>query len=418
MSQLIIRILIIFGIFLLIDIYTFQAVKTAFNNRAWSNYFYWGLTALILFYMVYALSTFDRAAGPNKVVNVFMGIMILTYVPKLFVVIFLFSEDMIRVLQGSITWISDLLNFNNTSPERSQYIPSRRAFVSQVGLALAAIPLSSIVYGIWKGKYNYRVIRQVLHFDDLPDAFDGFTIAQVSDIHSGSFDNKEKIEYGVDLLNDQNPDLVLFTGDLVNNKADEMEPWIKTFGRLKGKHGQFSILGNHDYGDYISWESARAKEANMQRLYQVHEEIGFKLMRNENHHIEKDGQRIALLGVENWGKPPFPQHGDIKQAMNGVDANAFKILMSHDPSHFDEEVKHVDEKIHLTLSGHTHGMQFGIEIPGLIKWSPVKYRYPKWAGLYEDLGRYLYVNRGFGYLAFPGRVGIWPEITLIELRKA
>jgi predicted MPP superfamily phosphohydrolase len=339
-------------------------------------------------------------------------------VPKLFVVIFLFSEDMIRVLQGSITWISDLLNFNNTSPERSQYIPSRRAFVSQVGLALAAIPLSSIVYGIWKGKYNYRVIRQVLHFDDLPDAFDGFTIAQVSDIHSGSFDNKEKIEYGVDLLNDQNPDLVLFTGDLVNNKADEMEPWIKTFGRLKGKHGQFSILGNHDYGDYISWESARAKEANMQRLYQVHEEIGFKLMRNENHHIEKDGQRIALLGVENWGKPPFPQHGDIKQAMNGVDANAFKILMSHDPSHFDEEVKHVDEKIHLTLSGHTHGMQFGIEIPGLIKWSPVKYRYPKWAGLYEDLGRYLYVNRGFGYLAFPGRVGIWPEITLIELRKA
>lgn len=418
MSQLIIRILLIFGIFALIDIYTFQAIKTAFNNRGWSNYFYWGLTVLVLFYMAYALTTFDRAAGPNKVVNVFMGIMILTYVPKLFVVIFLFSEDMIRVLQGSITWLSDFLNISNSNPNRAEYIPSRRAFVSQVGLALAAIPLTSIVYGMWKGKYDYRVIRQVLHFDDLPDAFDGFTIAQLSDIHSGSFDNKERIEYGIALLNDQNPDLVLFTGDLVNNKAEEMEPWIESFSRLRAKYGKYSILGNHDYGDYISWPSAQAKIDNMQRLYQVHEELGFKLMRNAHEHIEKDGQQIALLGVENWGKPPFPQHGDLKKALAGVDENAFKILMSHDPSHFDEEVKHQPEKIHLTLSGHTHGMQFGIEVPGLIKWSPVKYRYPKWAGLYEDLGRYLYVNRGFGYLAFPGRVGIWPEITLIELRKS
>ena len=204
----------------------------------------------------------------------------------------------------------------------------------------------------------------------------------------------------------------------MNNKAEEMEPWIKSFSRLKGKYGQYSILGNHDYGDYISWDSAEHKQANMNRLYEIHEELGFTLMRNENTHIEKDGERIALLGVENWGKPPFPQHGDLKKTMAGVDANAFKVLMSHDPSHFDEEVKHQEEKIHLTLSGHTHGMQFGIEIPGWIKWSPVKYRYPKWAGLYEDLGRYLYVNRGFGYLAFPGRVGIWPEITLIELKKA
>jgi predicted MPP superfamily phosphohydrolase len=418
MSQLVIRILLIFGIFLLIDIYSFQAVKAAFNNRAWPNYFYWGLTLLVLFYMIYALTTFDRAAGPNKVVNVFMGIMILTYVPKLFVVIFLFSEDMIRVLLGSVTWIADLLNFNNTTPERAQYIPSRRAFISQVGLALAAIPLSGILYGMWRGKYDFRVIKQTLYFDDLPDAFDGFTIAQISDVHSGSFDNLEKIEYGIDLLNEQNPDLVLFTGDLVNNKAEEMEPWIKSFSRLKGKYGQYSILGNHDYGDYISWDSAEHKQANMNRLYEIHEELGFTLMRNENTHIEKDGERIALLGVENWGKPPFPQHGDLKKTMAGVDANAFKVLMSHDPSHFDEEVKHQEEKIHLTLSGHTHGMQFGIEIPGWIKWSPVKYRYPKWAGLYEDLGRYLYVNRGFGYLAFPGRVGIWPEITLIELKKA
>jgi predicted MPP superfamily phosphohydrolase len=418
MTTLIIRVLMIFGIFILIDIYTYQAVRTAFKNMPLANYFYWGLTAIILFYMAYALTTFDRAAGPNKVVNVFMGLMILTYVPKLFVIIFLFSEDMIRVLQGSITWIADFFNLGSTNPERNTYIPSRRAFVSQMGLALAAIPLSGILYGIWKGKYNYRVVKQTLFFDDLPAAFDGFTILQLSDIHSGSFDNKEKIAYGVSLANDQNPDLLLFTGDLVNNTADEMDPWIETFSKLKAKYGKFSTLGNHDYGDYITWPSATAKVENMKRLEEVHKELGFTLMNNTSQRIEKDGESIEIIGIENWGKPPFPQYGDLKKATANIDPDAFKILMSHDPSHFDEQVKSYPKKIHLTLSGHTHGMQFGIEIPGLIKWSPVKYRYPKWAGLYEEMGRYLYVNRGFGYLAFPGRVGIWPEITLIELKKA
>lgn len=418
MTQLIIRIVLIFGIFILIDVYSYQAVRTAFKNTPIANYFYWGLTAIILFYMVYALTTFDRAAGPNKVVNVFMGLMILTYVPKLFVIIFLFSEDLIRVLQGSITWLAEFLNVGSTNPERSEYIPSRRAFVSQMGLLLAAIPLSSIVYGIWRGKYNFRVIKQTLFFDDLPAAFDGFTIAQLSDIHSGSFDNLEKIAYGVSLVNDQKPDLLLFTGDLVNNKAEEMEPWIETFAAMSAKYGKFSILGNHDYGDYITWASAQEKAANMTRLEEIHQELGFTLMNNTSQRIEKDGQFIEIIGIENWGKPPFPQHGDLKKATATVAADSFKILMSHDPSHFDAEVKQFPKKIHLTLSGHTHGMQFGIEIPGLIKWSPVKYRYPKWAGLYEEMGRYLYVNRGFGYLAFPGRVGIWPEITLIELKKA
>ncbi len=418
MTQLIIRIVLIFGIFILIDIYSYQAVRTAFKNTPIANYFYWGLTAVILFYMVFALTTFDRAAGPNKVVNVFMGLMILTYVPKLFVIIFLFSEDLIRVLQGSITWLAEFLNVGSTNPERSEYIPSRRAFVSQMGLLLAAIPLSSIVYGIWQGKYNFRVIKQTLFFDDLPAAFDGFTIAQLSDIHSGSFDNVEKIAYGVSLVNEQKPDLLLFTGDLVNNKAEEMEPWIETFAVMKAKYGKFSILGNHDYGDYITWASAQEKAANMARLEEIHKELGFSLMNNKSQRIEKDGQFIEIIGVENWGKPPFPQHGDLNKATATVAADSFKILMSHDPSHFDAEVKQFAKKIHLTLSGHTHGMQFGIEIPGLIKWSPVKYRYPKWAGLYEEMGRYLYVNRGFGYLAFPGRVGIWPEITLIELKKA
>jgi predicted MPP superfamily phosphohydrolase len=418
MSQLIFRVVLIFAIFILIDIYTFQAIKTAFRNHGFANFFYWGLTLLVLLYMMYALTTFDRAAGPNKVVNVFMGLMVLTYVPKLFVVIFLFSEDIIRVLQGSITWLADFINFNEGNPNRSTYIPSRRAFVSKAGLMLAAIPLTSIFYGMWKGKYNYRVIKQTLFFDDLPADFDGFTLAHISDIHSGSFDDTNKIAYGIDLLNDQNPDVVLFTGDLVNNKAEEMEPWIETFARIKSKHGKFSVLGNHDYGDYITWDSAQHKDANMHRLQQIHQELGFDLLNNRNQRIEKNGSHINILGVENWGLPPFPQRGDLKKATQNVEEKSFNILLSHDPSHFDAEVKSHDKKIHLTLSGHTHGMQFGIEIPGIIKWSPVKYRYPKWAGLYEEFGRYLYVNRGFGFLAFPGRVGIWPEITLIELRKS
>lgn len=323
-----------------------------------------------------------------------------------------------RLLQGSITWIADFFDFNARDVKRSEYIPSRRAFVSKVGLLLAAIPFSSIVYGIWKGKYNYRVIKQTLFFDDLPEAFDGFLVAQLSDIHAGSFDNREKIEYGVDLANAQNPDLLLFTGDLVNNKAVEMHPWIDVFGKLKAKHGKYSTLGNHDYGDYISWPNEQAKANNMKHLEEIHKQIGFELLNNRTVSIEKDGEKLHIVGVENWGKPPFPQHGDLNKATADLGKDDFKILMSHDPSHFDGEVKSYDKKIHLTLSGHTHGMQFGIEIPGLIRWSPVKYRYPKWAGLYEEMGRYLYVNRGFGYLAFPGRVGIWPEVTLIELKKA
>jgi predicted MPP superfamily phosphohydrolase len=274
------------------------------------------------------------------------------------------------------------------------------------------------------GKYRYRVVNHTLEFDDLPAAFDGFTITQISDIHSGSFDNKKKLEYGIDLINKQESDVILFTGDLVNNQAKEMEPWIESFKKLKAPMGKYSILGNHDYGDYMTWPSQEAKEANMQRLYEIHEELGFRLLRNESVKLQKlalsgveaAGASIDLLGVENWGKG-FGQYGDLKKTAANLSDQSFKILMSHDPSHFDEEVKKFSQFIHLTLSGHTHGMQFGIEIQGFIKWSPASLRYPKWAGLYEELGRYLYVNRGFGFLAFPGRVGIWPEITVLKLKR-
>jgi len=274
----------------------------------------------------------------------------------------------------------------------------------------------SLLYGMYKGKYNFKVLKYILHFEDLPDAFDGYKITQISDIHSGSFDNKEKIEYAVDLVNEQHSDVIFFTGDLVNNKAEEMIPWMDTFSRLKAKDGIFSILGNHDYGDYVRWESEEAKTQNLIDLAEVHREIGFDLLMNESRFLEKDGQRIAIVGVENWGRG-FKQKGDLAKAARNIDANDFKILMSHDPTHWEQQVIEDDYHYHLTLSGHTHGMQFGIEIPGWIKWSPVKWRYKYWAGIYKEKGQYINVNRGLGFIAYPGRVGIWPEITVIELKK-
>ena len=268
------------------------------------------------------------------------------------------------------------------------------------------------------GKYNFKVIKQVLSFDDLPEEFDGVTITQISDIHSGSFDNPEKIQYAIDLINKQNSDIVLFTGDIVNTHATEMHPWIETFKKIHNPNlGKFSVLGNHDYGEYVSWPTKAEKQQNFEDIKDLHRQIDFKLLLNEHVKIKKGASEIALVGVENWGVK-FKQAGDLKKASEGLSKNDFKILMSHDPSHWEYEVKEHPNHYHLTLSGHTHGLQFGIEIPGVIKWSPVQYIYKQWAGLYENMGRFIYVNRGFGFHAYPGRVGIMPEITVIELKKS
>ncbi len=267
------------------------------------------------------------------------------------------------------------------------------------------------------GKYNYKVIRQTLFFPDLPDAFDGFKVTQISDIHSGSFDNEEKIKYAIDLINEQESDLLLFTGDIVNAKADEMHPWISVFSGIKNHgYGKYSILGNHDYGAYLDWKSEKAKADNFEAIKDLHRQIDFKLLLNENVKIKKGNDEIALIGVENWGRH-FGEYGDINKASENVAETDFKILMSHDPSHWEYIIKQHPKNIQLTLSGHTHGMQFGIEIPGFFKWSLAQYMYKQWAGLYEEFGRYIYVNRGFGFHAYPGRVGIMPEITVFELKK-
>jgi predicted MPP superfamily phosphohydrolase len=282
-------------------------------------------------------------------------------------------------------------------------------------LFIAGLLVLVFIYGMVRGKYAYRVLKHTLYFEDLPQSFDGFTITQISDVHSGSFTNAQAVQRGINMIKAQQSDVFVFTGDLVNNKAEEIKPWIKHFSQIKAPFGQYSILGNHDYGDYVNWESDLSKQKNLELLKTYHKDLGYKLLLDEHVEIHKGADKIILAGVENWGIG-FGQRGDLKKALSGTSANDFKILLSHDPSHWEAEVIKYSSKIHLTLSGHTHGMQFGIEALG-IKWSPVKYRYKHWAGIKYLNGMYLNVNRGFGFIGFSGRVGIWPEITVIELKR-
>lgn len=398
------RWVIFISIILFIDFYAFQGLKTLGKNKIW-YLFYWLISIAILTNFVYQLNTFDRSLGLSKSLMMSFALLVLSVVPKFITLIVLLGEDVFRMVKAGGTYFS-------SSPS---YLPERRVFISKMALGLAAIPFASIIYGVIKGKYNYKVIQHTLFFDDLPTAFDGFTITQISDIHSGSFDSPEKITYGIDLINEQQSDVILFTGDIVNNVAEEMDDYIPYFKKLKAKHGKYSVLGNHDYGEYVRWKSAEEKEINFQAIKDIHPKIGFNLLLNQNIYLEKGNEKIALIGVENWGTR-FKKAGDLQKASEGIKKEDFKILMSHDPSHWEAEVKQHENKYHLTLSGHTHGMQFGIEIPG-IKWSPVQYIYKHWAGIYEEFGRVINVNRGFGFLAFPGRVGIWPEITVITLKR-
>ena len=281
---------------------------------------------------------------------------------------------------------------------------------------LMLLTIFLFVYGMIFGKYNYKVIRHTLYFDNLPDSFDGFKLVQISDVHAGSLNNPKAIQRGISLINAQKADLFVFTGDLVNNKAEEIKPWLSYFSQIKAPYGQFSVLGNHDYGDYIKWDTAGdEKGKNLAQLKTYHQELGFRLLLDEHVHLNKNNEHIVLAGVENWGIG-FGERGDLRKAMAGTTADEFKILLSHDPTHWEAQVKNFVPKIQLTLAGHTHGMQFGLEAFG-IKWSPVKYRYKHWAGIKTENGSVININRGFGFIGFSGRIGIWPEITVIELKK-
>jgi uncharacterized protein len=408
-TQMIFRFLFLFVFLFIFELYAYQVFKTLIKTK-WLLVLYVIASFLSLAFIVYSVSKYDPSVGQTQKSLFTIGLMLLIYIPKSVLCATMFTEDIYRIFKGITTYFT---NYNADA----DFLPSRRKFVSQIGLGLAAIPFLSLIYGITIGKYNFKVIKQNIFFPDLPDAFDGFTITHISDIHSGSFDKPEKINYAVDLINEQASDILLFTGDIVNAKAEEMHPWLDTFNRLtKPKHGKFSILGNHDYGAYLEWKSEKAREENFKEIKELHQQIDFKLLLNEHIKIKKGDDEIAIVGVENWGKH-FGQMGDVVKATKGISDSEFKILMSHDPSHWEEEVKNHTKNFQLTLSGHTHGMQFGIEIPGFFKWSLAQYVYKQWAGLYEHMGRYIYVNRGFGFHAYPGRVGIMPEITVIRLKK-
>ena len=396
-------------IFTLVEYYSFQTIKTVTRSKVFLAIYVITSLAFIA-YLFYFFFTHERGQGQNRQTLWTMGFFLLIYLPKIILTIVLLSEDVFRLFQGTIThFMGDV--------KSTSFLPERRKFISQIALGLAAIPFTSLLYGITIGKYNFKVKKKTLFFPDLPESFNGTTITQISDIHSGSFDDQEKIEYAINLINEQQSDLVLFTGDIVNTHAKEMHPWVDVFKKIHNPLlGKYSVLGNHDYGEYFHWNSQEEKDANFEAIKDLHRQIDFKLLLNENVELKRGADSIRLIGVENWGMH-FKKAGDLAKASEGVSKEDFKILMSHDPSHWENEVKHHEDNYHLTLSGHTHGFQFGIEIPGWIKWSPVQYVYKQWAGLYENLGRYVYVNRGFGFHAYPGRVGIMPEITVIELKK-
>ncbi|OOG19052.1 phosphohydrolase [Sphingobacterium sp. CZ-UAM] len=389
------RLLLIFMLFVVADVYFFQAFTTVIHT-AFLHKVYWYLDLLLLIGVFALIVLRQQGKDIQQLAGNLVTSFLIVFIPKLPAFPILLTEDLFRVLQ----------NF-----------PPRNTYLSEFVLALALVMVLIIAFGLTRGRYLYRVREEVLSFSDLPDAFDGFKITQISDIHSGSLSNIKAVRKGIALANAQQSDLLLFTGDLVNNKAAEMESWISDFTSLKAPFGKFSVLGNHDYGDYTAWDSAASKASNLVRLKQIHQEMGFKLLLNESITIQKKGSSIALIGVENWGKGGFHQYGDLNKATSGLSTDSFNILMSHDPSHWDHVTLDHDKHVHLTLAGHTHGMQFGIELFGF-KWSPIQYFYEQWAGLYQKQGKYLYVNRGFGYHGFKGRIGVWPEITVITLKKS
>jgi len=375
------------------DMYFFQAVSTLTANPfiLWA---YWLVDFMIAAGFIFLVTQGRGAAKSQGLIASLMALTLLVFIPKIFAMPVLLAEDITRLFR---------------------HFPPRGIWVSELAVFIAAIPFFSLMYGMTGGRHRYKVHRVTLKFPDLPEAFDGFTITQLSDIHAGSFSSRKGVEKGIAMVNRQQSDMILFTGDLVNNKATEMDPWKDTFAQLQARHGKYSVLGNHDYGDYTHWESEAAKAENLVNLKGVHKEIGFKLLLNDAVEISKDGQAIKLIGVENWGKGGFHKYGSLTKATANVADDDFKILMSHDPSHWEAKTLEHEKHINLALAGHTHGMQFGIELFGF-QWSPVKYVYPQWAGLYERNGKYLYVNRGFGFLGFKGRLGIWPEITVITLK--
>ena len=396
--------LIFAALFFLLSAYALSGLQTI-AHQPFVPLLFWLIIGSSISALLYALQGM-RSRGMGGFFKIATHAFLILFVSELLFILVIFSGDLYRGIAGVFQLT---VNHQFLAPHRNPYL---------VGIAatIFLLMVSLFIYGMVKGKYAYRVIRHTLTFNDLPEAFDGFTLTQISDVHAGSFTNAKAVQKGIDLINAQDSDLFVFTGDLVNNKAEEIKPWIGHFSQIRARFGQFSVLGNHDYGDYVKWDTELEKQANLAQLKRYHADLGFRLLLDEHVKLKKDGQEIVLAGIENWGLG-FGERGDLNKALLGTKATDFKILLSHDPSHWEAQVKDNDANIHLSLAGHTHGMQFGIEAFGL-KWSPVKLRYKHWAGIKRVGNRVLNVNRGFGFLGFSGRVGIWPEITVITLNRA
>ncbi len=400
---------------LCIDLYSFQAIKTICQNlengpRKLVYSIFWIITGLAVIMVI--TSMFRHFITWPKAIRVYLtGFLMIIYVCKLIIVIFLLTDDLIRLGK----WIYSLFSTKKEiiAPEHPQI--TRSLFISQTALVVAAVPFAALVYGMIFGAFDYNIKRLKLAFANLPKSFNGLKILQISDIHIGSFVESKHLQKAVDMINAEKADIILFTGDMVNSKTEEVFPYVDVLKQIKAQMGIFCSLGNHDYGDYYQWDSKEEKVNNLAQLFEVYEKMGWDLLTNENRIITKNGESIAIAGCENWGASArFPKYGDLAKTTQNIGNIPFTVLMSHDPSHWDAQVLNNPHKIDLMLAGHTHGMQFGVDTK-LIKWSPVQYFYKEWAGLYRKGNQYLYVNRGLGFIGYPGRAGIRPEITIIEL---
>ncbi|MCU0429853.1 MAG: metallophosphoesterase [Cytophagaceae bacterium] len=402
---------IITSVIFLIDWYAFQGIKELISGfgvttRRVLTIVYWGFTVCsLLLALGIGTGVLERSGGVPRMIT--MGMFMTIFVTKLVFILFVATDDVIRLMRWAYQSLFPSMN-------AAQDV-SRLKFLLKIGAGVASIPFVGMTWGVVNGAHDYRIRRERIALPNLPGSFKGLKIAQLSDVHAGSFYNKAAVQRGIDMLMEQKPDVIFFTGDLVNNVASEMLEYKELFAQLKAPMGVYSTLGNHDYGDYVPWESLEEKQKNLQQLMQIHKEMGWDLLMNEHRVLEKNGEKIAVIGIENWGaKGRFPKYGKLHKAYAGTQEYPVKLLLSHDPSHWDAQVRKDYPDIDIMFAGHTHGMQFGVENT-IVKWSPVKYMYQQWAGLYAEGNQYLYVNRGFGFIGFPGRVGIWPEIAMIEL---
>jgi uncharacterized protein len=416
---MLIRFLILTALLLVVDFYFFQAIKTISadwtpSKQVLTNRIYWGISIFSFAFIIFSVLTWSNPLFSKFIYLYAFCLIFIVVFSKLVGSLFLLVDDIQRLFRWSAKFFT--LGISAGSAPSGEGI-SRAKFLSYTALAVSIVPFTTMIYGMVKTAFDFKVRRKKVVLSNLPASFEGLKIVQISDIHSGSFYSGDAFQKAVDIIMEQKPDIIFFTGDLVNDMSSEAEPHIPIWKQLSAPMGIFSILGNHDYGDYVVWESPEAKKANLDRLKEIHQEMGWDLLLNEHRILEKNGEQIGLLGVENWGGAlRFPRLGDIPLAKKGMPDVPVKLLLSHDPSHWEAQVRKDHKDIDVTFSGHTHGFQFGIEIPGF-KWSPSQYVYRQWAGLYSADNQHIYVNRGLGFLGYLGRVGIKPEITVMELSR-